>query len=216
MFQRKVFFKNVYGLWSEKVALSKKNNCLGSKTLFYVSRGTSSEKIFVSKSYFFVKCYRALRENFSDFWGSCFRHGCHHSVLLLPRKVSGKTFSEKVFFIVSGLAAKNRHLKGHQNECENFILRVRWSFLRKNIFFQVIWFIFFWYFERKNVLFESFFRRLVKIAFCMSRGTSWWNYFCSLKTYFLWSFRASTENIFANFLGMFLETASYVARGTFE
>ena len=187
------------------------------QTLLYMSRGTFSEKIFVSKSSFFVRCYRALRENISDFWRSCFRQGCHHSVLLLPRKVSGKNFSEKKsFFIVSRLGAKNRLLKGHQNECENFILRVRWSFFRKKIFFSSYLIYFFWYFERKNVMFENFFRRLVKIAFCMSRGTSWWNYFCSLKTYFLWSFRASSENIFANFLGMFLETASYVGRGTFD
>ena len=101
-----VFVIIVYGLRSEKFALSKKNNCLGSKTLFYVSRGTSSEKIFVSKSYFFVKCYRALRENFSDFWGSCFRHGCHHSVLLLRRKVSGKTFSKKFFPLFPDLEQK--------------------------------------------------------------------------------------------------------------
>ena len=89
------------------------------KTLFYVSGGTFSEKIkiFVSKSSFsFVKSYRALRQNLSDFWGSCFRQGCHHSVLFLPRKVSGKNFSKIFFFIVSRLGAKNRLLKEHQDE----------------------------------------------------------------------------------------------------
>ena len=116
------------------------------KSLFYVSRGTFSEKIkiFVSKSSFsFVKSCWALSQIISDFWGSCFRQGFHHSVLLLPRKVSGKKFSKKVFFfIVSRLGAKNRLLNEHQDECENFILRVRWRFFRKNILFKVIWYIF--------------------------------------------------------------------------
>ena len=39
-------------------------------------------------------------------------------------------------------------------------------------------------FERKNVDFEKNFNRLEKVAFYMSWGTSWWNYFCSVKTFF--------------------------------
>ena len=40
--------------------------------------------------------------------------------------------------------------------------------------------------------------------------------FLFTKDFFPWSVRASSENLFANFLGMFLENASYVARGTFD
>ena len=69
------------------------------------------EKNFVSKKSFFVELYRTLREKFSHFRPSCFRHVCHHSILLLPRKVSGNNFSKKNFFIVYRLGAKNRLLK---------------------------------------------------------------------------------------------------------
>ena len=40
--------------------------------------------------------------------------------------------------------------------------------------------------------------------------------FWFIKDVFSKSFRDSSEKIFANFLGMFLETAPYVARGTFD
>ena len=98
MFQRKVFFIIVLGLWSEKFALSKKIIVLVLKTLFFVSRRSFSDKIFVSKRSFFCKNPRTLREKISDFWRSCFRQVWHHSILLLPRKVSGKVFSKKFFF----------------------------------------------------------------------------------------------------------------------
>ena len=106
MFQRMVFFYNCLRIMIGEVHFRKKIILLVLKTLFYVSRGTFSEQTFVSKSSFFVKTYRALRENISDFWGSCFRQGCHHSILLLPRNISGKIFSKNVFFIVSRIGAK--------------------------------------------------------------------------------------------------------------
>ena len=120
-----------------------------------------------------------------------------------------------VFFIVSRFWAKTRLLKKHQVECVNFILRVRRNFLRKTYFLKLFG-IFFWYFERKKVTFEKNFRGIVKKAFNMSRGPSWWICFGWLKTYFSKCFRALSEKIFANFLGMFLEIASYVARGPFD
>ena len=95
-----------------------------------------------------------------------------------------KFLKKKSFFIVSRLGAKNRLLKGHQDEYQNFILRVRWIFFRKNILFKVIWYISSGFLSKNIVIFEKNFSRLVKIAFYMSRGTSWWNYFCSLKTFF--------------------------------
>ena len=49
MFQRGVFFINVFGLWSEKFALSREIIVLVLKPQFYVSWGTFSENIFVSK-----------------------------------------------------------------------------------------------------------------------------------------------------------------------
>ena len=133
-----VFFIIVYGLRSKRFALSKKNNCLGPKnSTLCVQRKVLGEN-FCIKCSVFVKSYRALKENISDFWGSCFRQGCHHSVLLLPRKVSGKNFSEKKsFFFVSRLGAKNRLWKEHQDEYQNFILRVRWMFFRNNILLKL-------------------------------------------------------------------------------
>ena len=74
---------------------------------------------------------------------------------------------------------------------------------------------FFWYFERKIVTFEKSFRGNVKIAFNMSRGPSWWNYFSSLKTFFPQNFQALSKKVFANFLRRFLETTSYVPGGPF-
>ena len=95
---RKVFFINVYGLWSEKFALSKKN-CLGSEnSILPVQRNVLVENYCIKKLFFFVKNYRSVREKFSVFCLSCFRQGCRHSILLLPRKASGKNFSKKSLF----------------------------------------------------------------------------------------------------------------------
>ena len=95
-----------------------------------------------------------------------------------------KFLKKKSFFIVSTLGAKNRLLKEHQDEYQNFILRVRWIFFRNKDLFKAIWYISSGFSSKKSVNFEKSFRRIVKIAFYMSRGTSWWNYFCSLKTFF--------------------------------
>ena len=74
MFQRKVFFLIVYGLWSEKFALSKENNCLGSKnSILRVQRNVFGENFWIKKLFLFVKNDRTLREKFSVFCLSCFR-----------------------------------------------------------------------------------------------------------------------------------------------
>ena len=127
-----------------------------------------------------------------------------------------KFLERKSFFIVSRLEAKNRLLKEHQDENQNFILRARWILFRKNILFKVTWYISSGFSSKKNMNFEKNFRRLVKIAFYMSRGTSRWNYFCSLKTFFLKVFGLRVKTFSLIFLGMFLETASYVAGGPFD
>ena len=142
MFQRKVFFCNCFRTMIGKVWTFEKKIVLVLKTLFYVSKGTFSEKFFVSKSSFCVKIYRPLRENFSEFWRNCFRQGCHPFSLLLPRKVSGKIFSKKSFCHFFQTWSKKSTFEKHQDECENFILRVRWKFLRKNIFWSYLFYFF--------------------------------------------------------------------------
>ena len=134
-----VFLIIVYGLWSEKFALSEKNNCLGFKnSVLCIQRNVLGENFCIEKL-FFSKISRILREKFSIF---C--EVVSGKVDIIPSyfcrgRFQGKNFSKKVFFvIVSRLGAKNRLLKGHQDECKNFILRVRWSFFRKNILFKVI------------------------------------------------------------------------------
>ena len=144
MFQKKgVFLIIVYGLWSEKFALSEKNNCLGfNNSVLCIQRNVPGEN-FCIKKLFFSKNSRILREKFSNF---C--EVVSGMVDIIPSyfcrgRFQGKIFSKKVFFfIVSRLGAKNRLLKEQQDICENFILRVWWNFLRKNTLFKVIWYIF--------------------------------------------------------------------------
>ena len=88
--------------------------------------------------------------NFTGHWVKIFRafgEVVSGKVVIIPfyscrGEFRGRFISKKVFLIVSRLGAKNLPLKGHQDDCENFILRVRWNFLRKNILFMVIWYIF--------------------------------------------------------------------------
>ena len=185
-FKKRCFFNNC--LWiiiGEVCTFGKKTIVLVLITLFYVSRGTFPEKIFVSKSFFFLKIRGFWEKNFRIF------------VKLFPARLTSfhPTFAEEgfrgkfsrkkyFFFIVSRLGAKNRLLKEQQDLCENFILRVWWNFLRENTLFKEYMIYFFMYFERRIVKFEKKFRRIVKIAFYTSRGTSWCNCFGSLKTYF--------------------------------
>ena len=126
------------------------------KSLFYVSRGTFSEKIkiFVSKSSFsFVKSCWALSQIISDFWGSCFRQGFHHSVLLLPRKVSGKKFSKKVFFsLFPDLEQKIDYWKNIKMNVKTLFYVSGGGFLGKT-FFLKLFDIFFLVFRAKNCKF---------------------------------------------------------------
>ena len=177
-----VFLIIVYGLWSEKFALSEKNNCLGfNNSVLCIQRNVLGENFCIKKLFF-------LR--FHGFWEKKFRI----FVKLFPARLSSfhstfagggfrEIFSKKFFFIVSRLGAKNRLLKEHQDECENFILRVRWIFLGKR-FFLKLFDIFFHVFRAKDCKFWKNSRRILKIAFYTSKGTSWWNYFGSLKTFF--------------------------------
>ena len=156
MFQRMVFFIIVYGLWSERFALSKKNNSLGSKnSILCVQRNVLGGN-FCIKSSFFVKIYRTLREKFPVSCLSCFWQGFFVIQFYFCRgRYQGKISRKKVFFHCFQTWSKNRLLKQHQDEYENFILRVWWIFFGVNIIFKVIWYNFFMYFEQKIVNFEK-------------------------------------------------------------
>ena len=145
-FKERCFFMIVYGLWSEKFALSEKSNPLGSKkSILYVQRNVLGENrnLCIKKLFFFCKILLGIESNNFGLLGKLFpaRFSSFRSTSAeegFREKILEKSF----FFIVSRLGAKNRLLKEHQDECENFILRVRWSFFRKNILFKVIWYIF--------------------------------------------------------------------------
>ena len=97
-FRERCFFYKCFRTLIGKVCTFEENNCLGSKTsILGVLRNVLGGN-FCIKNLFLVKFYRTLREFFSDFRLTCFRQGCHHSILLLPRKVSGKFFPKKKFF----------------------------------------------------------------------------------------------------------------------
>ena len=83
------FRKNIIFLVLKNPILCVQRNVLG-----------ETQNLCIKKLFFFVKSYRSLRQKILDFWGSCFRQGCHHSVLFLPRKVSEKTSWKKVFFSI--------------------------------------------------------------------------------------------------------------------
>ena len=71
----------------EVCTFGKKTIVLVLKTLFYVSRGTFSEKIFVSKSFFFLKIHGIWEKNFRIF------------VMLFPARLTSfhPTFAEEGF-----------------------------------------------------------------------------------------------------------------------
>ena len=186
MFQRNVFFYNCFRILIGKVCTSeKKMIVLFLKTLFYVSRGTFSEKNFESKNFFFVKYYRALRQKISDFGEIVSGKFVIIPFYFCRGRFQGKfSWKKRVFSLFPGLEQKNRLLIEDQDECETIILCVRWIFLRNNIFLK-IFDIFFHVFRAKICNFWKNFRRVVKIALYISRGTSWWNYFGSLKTFLL-------------------------------
>ena len=74
-FKERCFFLIVYGLWSEKFALPKNNNSLGSKnSILRVQRNVLGGN-FCIKKLFFVKIYRTLREKISVSCLSCFWQG---------------------------------------------------------------------------------------------------------------------------------------------
>ena len=99
MFQRKVFFYKRFRTLIGKVCTFEKNICLGSKTsILVVLRNVLGEKFCIKNFFFFEKFYRTLWEYFSDFRLTCFRQGWHHSILLLPRRVSGKNSAKKSLF----------------------------------------------------------------------------------------------------------------------
>ena len=188
-FRERCFLKNTYGLWSEKFAPSGKNNSLGSKNSILCVQGnvTFSEKnkIFVSKSSFsFVKSDRALRQNISDFWESCLRQDCHLSVLLLPGKVSGKSFSKKVFLHCFQTWSKKSTIERTSGWMWKLYSTCPVEFSLGKTFFLKVFDIFFHVFRAKNCKVWKNFRRILKIAFYTSKGTSSWTYFGPLKTYF--------------------------------
>ena len=141
-----VFFIIVYGLWSEKFALSEKNISLGSKnSILCVQRNVLGENqnLCNKQLFFFCKILSAIEAKFFGLLGNLFPARLSSLRSTSAEEGFREKFLEKsFFFIVSRLGAKNRLLKEHQDESENFILRVRWSFFRKNILFKVIWLTF--------------------------------------------------------------------------
>ena len=169
--RERCFFINVFGLWSEKFSLSKKN-CLGSKTsILRVLRNVLGEN-FCIKNLFFCIILSELERKIFGLSTKLFsgRLSSFHSTF--AEEGFREKNLEKKFFHCFQSWSKNWLLKKHQVECKNFYLRVRKFFLSKNIPFKVIWYFF------SGISSESFeknFRRIVKKSFYMSRGTSWWN-----------------------------------------
>ena len=119
---------------------------------------------FCIKKLFFCKYLSDFERKFFGLLAKLIPAICHHSILLLLRKVSEKIFSKKIFFIVSRLGAKNQLSKKHQDEYENFVLRVRWIIFRRNILFK--WFdIFFLVFRAKNCNFWKKFMQTCENSF---------------------------------------------------
>ena len=185
-FNERWFFKIVYGLWSEKFALSEKNNFLVSKnSILCVQKNVLGENqnLCIKKLFFFCKILSAIEAKSFGLLGKLFPARLSSFRSISAEEGFREKFLENFFFIVSRLGAKNRLLKEDQVECGIFIPRVRWSFSGK-IFFLKLFNLFFHVFRAKNCNFEKNSRRILKIAFYTSKGTSWWNYFGSLKTFF--------------------------------
>ena len=186
MFQKKgVFLIIVYGLWSEKFALSEKNNCLGfNNSVLCIQRNVPGEN-FCIKKLFFSKNSRILREKFSNF---C--EVVSGKVDIIPSyfcrgRFQGKIFSKKVFFFHCFQTwSKKSTIEGTAGYLWKLYSTCLVEFSEEKHSFQSYMIYFFMYFERRIVKFEKKFRRIVKIAFYTSRGTSWCNCFGSLKTYF--------------------------------
>ena len=174
-----------------------------------------SRRKFLYQKAFFSKISRILRKKFSNF---C--EVVSGKVVVIPfyfcrGRFQGKYCPKSFFSLFPDLEQKIDYWKNIKMNVKTLFYESGGVLFRKNVLFKVIWCIFFYVFRAKDCKFWKNSRRILKIAFYTSKGTSWWNYFGSLKTFFPWSFRALSENNFANFLGMFPETDSYVVRGPF-
>ena len=142
MFQKKgVFFIIVYGLWSEKFALSEKNNCLGFKnSVLCIQRNVLGES-FCIKKHFFLKFHGFWEKNFRIF------------VKLFPARLSSfhSTFAgggfrenilQKVFFHCFQTWSKKSTIERTSRWMWKLYSTSPVDFLRKNVLFKVIWYIF--------------------------------------------------------------------------
>ena len=153
-------------------------------TLFYVSRGTFPEKVFVSKSFSFSKNSRILREKFSNF---C--EVVSGKVDIIPSyfcraRFQGKIFSKKVFFsLFPDLEQKIDYWRNSRMFVKT-LFYVSGGIFWGQTLFSKLYDIFFHVFRAKNCKIWKKIRIIVEVAFYTSGGTSRCNCFGSLKTYF--------------------------------
>ena len=179
-----VFLIIVYGLWSEKFALSEKNNCLGfNNSVLCIQRNVLGENFCIKKLFF-------LR--FHGFWEKKFRI----FVKLFPARLSSfhSTFAgggfrenilQKVFFHCFQTWSKKSTIERTSRWMWKLYSTSPVEFFLGKTFFLKLFDVFFYVFRAKDCKFWKNSRRILKIAFYTSKGTSWWNYFGSLKTFFL-------------------------------
>ena len=143
-FKERWFLITVFGLWSKTFALSKKNNCLGSKNpILRVQRNVLGKHFCIKKTLFFCKNISDFERKIFGLLPELFPAGLSSfNSTFVDEGIRAKFLEKKSFFLCFQTWSKNRLLEQHQNEYENFILRVRWIFFWNNILFIVIWYNF--------------------------------------------------------------------------
>ena len=150
--RKRCFFIIVYGLWSEKFALSEKNNCLGIKNSVLCIQRNVLGKTFLYQKDFFSKISRILREKFSNF---C--EVVSSKVVVIPfyfcwGRFQGK-YSQKSFFsLFPDLEQKIDYWKNIKMNVKTLFYESGGVFLGKT-FFLKLFDLFFLVFPAKNCKF---------------------------------------------------------------
>ena len=185
MFQKKVFFLiSVYGLWSEKFALSEKNNCLDfNNSVLCIQRNVLGEN-FCIKKLFFCKTLPGIEGRYFGLLGNLFPAGLSSFHSTFGEEGFRDMFLQKSFFsLFPDLEQKIDYWRNIRMYVKTLFYVSGGIFWGKTLFSK-FYDIFLCISSEELKKLEKKIRRIVKIAFYTSKGTSWWNYFGSLKTYF--------------------------------
>ena len=145
-FKEECFFIKVYGLWSEKFALSEKKNSLGSKnSILSVQRNVLGENqnLCMEKLFFFCKILSGNEAKYFGLLGKLFPAGLSSFRSTSAEEGFREKFLEKSSFsLFPDLEQRIDYWKDIKMNVETLFYVSGGVFIRQNILFKVIWYIF--------------------------------------------------------------------------